>query len=102
MYLTKYLVYYLLIDDTNIFATGKNLTELTNMLNTELAKINQWIHCNRLSLNIEKNNYMIMADPHNKIYHENCKITINGQNIIRVYNTKWWKHVLETPYWIHL
>ena len=30
-------------DDTNIFSTMKNLTELTNMLNTELAKINQWI-----------------------------------------------------------
>ena len=50
----------LFADDTNIFATGKNLTELTNMLNTELAKINQWIQCNRLSLNIEKTNYIIM------------------------------------------
>ena len=106
MYLTKYLVYYLLID-TNIFATGENLTELTNMLNTELAKINQWIQCNRLnkSLNIEKTNYMIMAGPRNKVYHENCKITINGQNIIRVQNTKFlgviidenmsWKHHIE-------
>ena len=28
---------------------------------------------------------MIMADPRNKVYHENCKITINGQNIIRVH-----------------
>ena len=55
------------------------------MLNTELAKINQWIQCNRLSLNIEKTNYMIMAGPRNKVYHENCKISINGQNIIRVY-----------------
>ena len=44
----------LFADDTNIFATGKNLTELTNMLNTELAKINQWIQCNRLSLNTKK------------------------------------------------
>ena len=95
----------LFADDTNIFATGKNLTELTNMLNTELAKINQWIQCNRLSLNIEKTNYMIMADPRNKVYHENCKITINGQNIIRVHNTKFlgviidesmsWKHHIE-------
>ena len=30
----------LFADDTNIFATGRNLAELTNMLNTELAKIN--------------------------------------------------------------
>ena len=75
------------------------------MLNTELAKINQWIQCNRLSLNIEKTNYMIMADPRNKVYHENCKITINGQNIICVHNTKFlgviidesmsWKHHIE-------
>ena len=75
------------------------------MLNTELAKINQWIQCNRLSLNIEKTNYMIMADPCNKVYHENCKITINGQNIICVHNTKFlgviidkrmsWKHHIE-------
>ena len=46
----------LFADDTDIFATGRNLTELTNMLNTELAKINQWIQCNRLYLNIEQTN----------------------------------------------
>ena len=40
--------YILFADDTNIFATGKNLAELTNMLNTELAKLNQWIKFNRL------------------------------------------------------
>ena len=48
---------------------------------------------------------MIMADPRNKVYHENCKITIIGQNIIRVHNTKFlgviidesmsWKHHIE-------
>ena len=42
----------LFADDTDIFAIGRNLAELTNMLYTELAKINQWIQCNRLSLNI--------------------------------------------------
>ena len=61
--------------------------------------------CRTISLNIEKTNYMIMAGPRNKVYHENCKITINGQNIIRVQNTKFlgviidesmsWKHHIE-------
>ena len=46
----------LFADDTDIFATGRNLAELTSMLNTELVKINQWRQCNRLSLKIEKTN----------------------------------------------
>ena len=44
------------------------------MLNTELAKINQWVQCNRLSLNIEKTNYMIMAGPRNKVIMKIAKL----------------------------
>ena len=48
----------------------------------------------------ERQNH-ISTGPRNKVYHENSKITINGQNIIRVQNTKFlgvsmsWKHHIE-------
>ena len=45
----------LFADDTNIFLTGKNLSEMTEFLNEDLVNIEEWLRCNRLSLNVLKN-----------------------------------------------
>ena len=44
----------LFADDTNIFTTGKNLLELSYLVNSELSCINEWIQINKLSLNVLK------------------------------------------------
>ena len=51
----------LFADDTNIFLTGKNLSELTEFPNEDLVNIEEWLRCNRLSLNVLKTNYMIFT-----------------------------------------
>ena len=44
----------LFADDTNVFVTGKNQSNLMESLNTELKKLIEWMHVNKLSLNIKK------------------------------------------------
>ncbi len=49
----------LFADDTNIFLSGNNLKEMTQTFNVKLAKIHKWLQVNKLSINIDKTNYMI-------------------------------------------
>ena len=87
----------LFADDTNIFLTGKNLSELTKFLNEDLV--------NRLSLNVLKTNCMIFTTK-NKLGRD-VDIFVNNVRIERVYVTKflgvqidsklnWKKHIEYT------
>ena len=46
-------------DDTNIFCSGKDQTQLSKIINTELRKLHIWFSVNRLSLNVAKTNYVV-------------------------------------------
>ena len=41
-------------DDTSLFLIGKKINVLIHNMNDELAKVLQWLNCNKLSLNIKK------------------------------------------------
>ena len=41
-------------DDTVLSISGSNSTELQSIVNTELEKVNEWLHFNKLSLTIRK------------------------------------------------
>ena len=58
-------------DDTNIFTSSSNLKQLETTVNEELKKVKHWCNINKLSLNLEKTNYMIIKSPRKK------EITIN-------------------------
>ena len=62
-------------DDTNILFSHKNLPELIATLNSELSNISSWFKCNKLSLNINKTNYMHFQTAHlNPEFQYNVKI----------------------------
>ena len=42
-------------DDTNLFLTGKSITDVEHQMNIELVAINTWFQANLLSLNVKKN-----------------------------------------------
>ena len=42
--------------DTNAFFTGKNMKEVSQVLNKELQTLSIWFKVNKLSLNVEKTN----------------------------------------------
>ena len=76
----------LFADDTNIFITSKNIDLMCQQLNDDLEKIQEWLCCNKLSLNVVKTHYMIFS-PRNKIISD-VDIKICNVNINRVYVTK--------------
>ena len=72
-------------DDTNLFYSGDNLSQVCEIVSTELDKLHSWFQVNKLSLNIAKTNFMIFG---NKQCEDNHVVSINGMNIKRVYVTK--------------
>ena len=57
--------FHLFADDSNLFYSHKNLHSLEEKLNHELININEWLRANKLSLNVEKSNFVIFH-PHQK------------------------------------
>lgn len=76
----------LFADDTTLVDSDRNLTTLINRFNTELVNIVHWLNANRLSLNIEKTNFMIFR-PKNKD-EAGPNLTINGSQIAQVKKAK--------------
>jgi hypothetical protein len=57
---------FLFADDSNILICYKDPKKLTDMANSELNKIYLWFRANKLSLNIDKTNFMVFKIPHKK------------------------------------
>lgn len=74
-------------DDTNLFFTGNNLSELENNVNCELVKISHWFKLNKLSLNIQKTNYILFCSKQNQIINAPV-FKIDNCNISKVVKTK--------------
>ena len=56
-------------DDTSIFFLHSNPSYLENVLNNELLNINVWLKCNKLSINVQKTNYVIFRPSQRKVNH---------------------------------
>ena len=50
------------------------------MINSELAQVQTWMNANKLSLNVQKTNYMIISNRHQI---ENIKFSLSGPPIAR-------------------
>ena len=57
------LKFYLFADDTNIYYEAENLNQLQRVVNNELKKVKMWLDVNKLSLNIDKTNFIIFKSP---------------------------------------
>ena len=53
-------------DDTNVFASARDLKTLEKIVNSELKKVKIWCDVNRLSINFSKTNFMIIKSPNKK------------------------------------
>ena len=76
----------LFADNTNMFITGHNVNEICNQWNPDLFRVQEWLHCNKLSLNVLKTHYIIFTPP-NKIV-DDIGIIIGSTKIFWVYITK--------------
>ncbi len=64
---TSVLSFFLFADDTNIYFEADNLDSLTRTINKELNKVQSWLDCNKLALNIDKTNFVLFHSPRKKL-----------------------------------
>ena len=83
---SEYCFSVLFADDTNMFITGKDMDVLCHQLNADLRNVQEWLQCNKLSLNVLKTHYMVFT-PRNRVIGD-VDVKIQGVQIQRVYATK--------------
>jgi hypothetical protein len=69
--------FHLFADDANLFYKHKNLAILQSNINSELSNIHNWLCANRLSLNVEKSNFVVFHPPQRKLPF-NLELTLNN------------------------
>ena len=78
-------------DDTNITVVGKTSEEIEKSLNSELENIHKWLLANKLTLNVNKTEYMIIGSRQklqNTLMNSNINIAIGGNEVKQVLTTK--------------
>ena len=73
--ISNILQFYLFADDTNIYYEAENLDKLELVINKELKKLHTWLIVNKLSLNIDKTNFVVFH-PYNKPLKQNITLKI--------------------------
>ena len=76
----------LFADDTSIFSTGETYSELEENANKSLNECQEWLLINRLSLNIDKTQYMVFNRSESKI---KLNLAIGSIPIKQTSNTKY-------------
>jgi hypothetical protein len=82
-------------DDSNLFMSGKNLPNLSTLLNNEIPILVEWLRANRLSLNIGKTHAMIFGKTKKQAYPE-PNIYIDGTRLDIVTSTKFLGVILDS------
>jgi len=103
--ISKYLIFLLFADDTNILYANASFKELLRVVNTELEKLSDWFKANRLSLNIKKTNYIMFGfkkvSPVDEcIDFQNC-VKIDSEFINRVEFTKFLGIIIDDKFTWH-
>ena len=98
------LKFYLFADDTNIYFESSDLSNLIKIVNRELRSVKKWLDANKLSLNIDKTNYIIFHSSSVKVPSD-AVIKIGKKSIKRVKFVKFlgllldehlsWKYLLS-------
>ena len=77
----------LFADDSNMFISGTDLSQMITTMNNEMVKIVDWLQVNKLSLNLKKTHYMVFRKKRSKIDIKQ-DIIINNIKIAMVDKTK--------------
>jgi len=72
-------------DDTTLYKQLNPSVDHAVLINAELANVQEWISVNKLSLNVQKNNYMVISS---RTRSDNLKIILSEQSIERICSHK--------------
>ena len=79
-------------DDTVLYTSSKQISTLVKTLNDDLSNVNKWLIENKLSLNVDKSEVMIISTRHklSSIDYNNINVNVNG---VRLQNVNKCKHL---------
>ena len=77
-------------DDTLLYCAGTDINDICTKVNEDLEYVKTWLDQNKLSLNIEKSEFMLLGTRNrlNKINESNVDIRIKGMQLKRVKKCK--------------
>ena len=67
-------------DDTNLFHTSKSVKNLNKQINRDMKHLNNWLSANKIPLNVEKIEQVILKSPR-KILLDEIKINLSGKRL---------------------
>ena len=79
------LKFILFADDTNVFYSGVDIQTICECISRELDKLHVWLSVNKLSLNVDKTNFILFGNRKNI---DNVCISMNNSIITRVRATQ--------------
>ena len=68
-------------DDTNLLCIDKSLKVLCRKINYDLKGITNWLNANRISLNVNKTEFIIFRKPRKIVEFDQIKIKLNGKRL---------------------
>ncbi|CAB4024043.1 arylsulfatase B-like isoform X1, partial [Paramuricea clavata] len=68
-------------DDTNIFYSNTSIEDVENVMNIEIEKIFRYCATNKLSINLEKTNFMVITNSKEKVRNIRIKNIVKGDFI---------------------
>jgi len=73
-------------DDSNVFTAGSSTAECIETLNRELVLLTEWIHSNKLSLNVDKSHLIVFS----KARHapNDSTVFLDGKQLTQVHTIK--------------
>lgn len=77
----------LFADDTNVFIEGNNIDTIIEKMNLEMNKLVEWTIANKLSLNVDKTNYMIFKTKGKRV-QSRLSVNINNKPLKQVKSSK--------------
>ena len=80
--MSNLLIHKLFADDANLFCTGRNINSPVNDIDDEISKVCSWVKANKLSLNIDKTNFISFTPKCSSKTMSN--IPIDGRQIYEV------------------
>lgn len=64
--MSKVLELILFADDTNVFYSHTDVSNVMEVVNIEQKKITCWFYKNKVSINVRKSNFIILRPRHNR------------------------------------
>ena len=75
-------------DDTNVFVCHKSIKHIEKILNSELQNLVTWFKANKVSLNIEKRNFILFQRKAEMFPNKNIDLYMDNFKINQIQYTK--------------